>query len=144
MSITLTSFETSIKNFLDNLAKEDDKFAKSYAKENKSIEKCCKYIYQEVGKQRKGTATCVGCSDDEIYGLAIHYYDEDDIQIDENAVKPDAVQHSAPANKESAPTSEQAPVEGKKKTRKPRKAKETAPVSEVDPNIPEPFDIPMF
>ena len=93
MGLTLTSFETSIKNFLDDLAKEDELFAKTYAKENKSIKECCQYIYQEVEKQRSGSAKCVACEDDEIYGLAIHYYDEDDIVVNGPKAQVEDVKH---------------------------------------------------
>lgn len=93
MGLTLTSFETSIKNFLDDLAKEDELFAKTYAKENKSIKECCQYIYQQVEKQRSGSAKCVACEDDEIYGLAIHYYDEDDIVVNGPKAKVEDVKH---------------------------------------------------
>ena len=75
MDLNFTSFETAIKTFLDNLAKEDEMFAKSYAKPNKSISECCKYIFQQVEKNRKNNERCVACADEEVYGLAIHYYD---------------------------------------------------------------------
>ena len=69
------SFMETIKAFLDKIASEDELFAVTYAKENKNIEECCNYILQQV-KQ----SGCNGFADDEIYGMAIHYYDEDDIK----------------------------------------------------------------
>ena len=68
--------------------------------------------------------------------MAIHYYDEDDIVVDgpKNKV---AVTQSASVNEETS--SEETATEAKRKTRKPRK-----PKAEVDPNIPEPLDIPIF
>lgn len=96
MTLTLNPFEDSIKKFLDNLAQEDELFAETYKKPNKSIQECCQYIFQEVEKSRKGTERCVGCSDDEIYGLAIHYYDEDDIKVEGPATKVEAVQTTEP------------------------------------------------
>lgn len=69
--------KTKIKNYLDERAKNDELFAKAYAKPNKSIDECYKYILGEARK--KGTA--VGMSHEEVYGLAVHYYDEDDIKI---------------------------------------------------------------
>lgn len=68
------AFEDTIKAYLDKRASEDDLFAESYAKEGKSIEECCNYILNEV--QRSG---CCGFADEEIYGMAVHYYDEDDL-----------------------------------------------------------------
>lgn len=142
----LTSFETAIKTFLDNMAKEDTIFAKTYAKENKSIKECCRYITQEVAKSRKNQS-CVAVTDDEVYGMAIHYYDEDDIKVDKQPVPVARVEQSetAPATAEATtPSEEVAPV---KKTRKPRTKKtelEPEPAPEVDENIPVALEIPIF
>lgn len=131
-----TPFETAIKTYLDKRAQEDPQFAITYAKPNKNIEECCKYIFQEVEKGKKKGERCVGVSDDEVYGLAVHYYDEDDIVVNGPKNKVEAVQSSTP---ETSTSSEQATPAPKPKTRKPRK-----PKAEVDPNIPEPLDIPIF
>lgn len=69
------AFKTTIKAYLDKRAAEDALFAKTYAKENKNLDECCNYILQEVKK-----SGCCGFDDDEIYNMAIHYYDEDDIK----------------------------------------------------------------
>ena len=69
--------KTKIKNYLDERAKNDELFAKAYTKPNKSIDECYKYILGEARK--KGTE--VGMSHEEVYGLAVHYYDEDNIKI---------------------------------------------------------------
>ena len=73
----MNGFEQAIKSYLDNRAKEDQLFAQTYKKENKSIEECCKYIIQEVKKTGRQ-----GFADEEIFGMAIHYYDEDNIKIE--------------------------------------------------------------
>lgn len=70
-----TSFKNTIKAYLDKRAAEDTLFAQTYAKENKNLDECCNYILQEVRK-----SGCCGFDDDEIYSMAIHYYDEDDIK----------------------------------------------------------------
>ena len=67
-------FEEKIKTYLDGLAEKDEHFAKSYSNPEKSIEKCCDYIITQVQKLGR-----VGFDDDEIYGMAIHYYDEEDV-----------------------------------------------------------------
>lgn len=38
------AFKEMIKAYLDKRAQEDELFAKAYAKEGKSLDKCCKYI----------------------------------------------------------------------------------------------------
>ena len=69
------AFKTTIKAYLDKRAAEDELFAKTYAKENKNLDECCNYILQQV--QKSG---CCGFADEEIYNMAIHYYDEDGIK----------------------------------------------------------------
>lgn len=68
----LNEFQKVIKAYLDKRASEDELFAKSYAKEGKSIESCCNFIVSEVYKAGRQ-----GFADDEVFGLAVHYYDED-------------------------------------------------------------------
>lgn len=77
----MNKFEEAIKAYLDQRASSDPLFAQSYAKENKSIEECCRYIIGEASKQRDGN--CAIISDDVVFGMAVHYYDEDDINIEE-------------------------------------------------------------
>jgi hypothetical protein len=67
-------FQKTIKAYLDDRALIDAMFAESYAKPNKSIEECCNFIFTQV--QKSG---CCGFADDEIYGMAVHYYDEDNL-----------------------------------------------------------------
>jgi hypothetical protein len=74
-SKTSETFNKTIKAYLDKRATQDQQFAQSYAKENKSIEGCCNYIINQV--QKSGVN---GFADEEIFGMAVHYYDEDDIK----------------------------------------------------------------
>lgn len=73
------SFKQAIKDSLDKRAKEDPLFAVSYAKPHKTIDKCIDYILNTVKK-----SGCSGFTDDEIFSMAVHYYDEDNIK-DEKA-----------------------------------------------------------
>ena len=45
-------------------------------KPGKSIEECVTYVLNQV--QKSG---CNGFEDDEIYSMAVHYYDEDEIEV---------------------------------------------------------------
>jgi hypothetical protein len=67
-------FKNTIKAYLDKRANEDSLFAETYAKPHKNIDDCIDYILNEV--QRSG---CNGFTDDEIYSMAVHYFDEDSI-----------------------------------------------------------------
>ena len=71
---TSDTFKRVIKDYLDKRAKDDELFASMYSKENKSLDECCNFIINEVKKSGR-----TGFDDSEIYGLAIHYYTEDDI-----------------------------------------------------------------
>lgn len=44
-------FEVVIKEYLDKRASEDELFAKDYAKENKSIKECCRFIMNQARKK---------------------------------------------------------------------------------------------
>ena len=76
MNKTTDHFKRTIQAYLDNRAAEDKLFAASYNKPNKSIDECVTYILNWV--QKSG---CNGFSDGEIYSQAVHYYDEDDIEV---------------------------------------------------------------
>ena len=65
-----------LKVIADYLLTRDD-IKDSLAKENKSLKECGQYILQEARK--KGSH--VAMTDEEGFGLAVHYYDEDDITV---------------------------------------------------------------
>lgn len=72
-----THFKNTIQNYLEQRAQTDALFEWTYTtKENKNIDDCCTYILNTV--QKSG---CNGFADDEIYSMAVHYYDEDNIDI---------------------------------------------------------------
>lgn len=73
---TTDTFKKTIHAYLESRAAEDTLFAVSFAKENKNIDACITYILNTVKN-----SGCNGFADDEIYSMAVHYYDEDDIQI---------------------------------------------------------------
>lgn len=60
-----------VKEYLDNRAATDGLFAKAYAKPAKNINECWQYILGEAKK--RGSAVCM--TDEEVFGLAVHYVD---------------------------------------------------------------------
>jgi hypothetical protein len=72
---TSNAFKETIKAYLDKRASEDELFAVTYKKENKNLDECCNYV---MNCAKDGG--CAGYSDDEVFGWAVHYYDEDDIK----------------------------------------------------------------
>lgn len=77
---TSDEFKRTIKAYLDERAAADEMFAQSYAKQGKTIDECVNFILNTV----KETG-CNGFTDAEIYGIAVHYYDEDN--LDANYLK---------------------------------------------------------
>ena len=69
------SFKETIKNYLDKRAEQDELFAVTYAKENKTLDDCCNYVIECA---KKGGQQ--GYADEEVFNWAVHYYDEDDIK----------------------------------------------------------------
>ncbi len=70
------SFKNSIQSYLEQRAEYDELFARSYRNPLKNIEDCITYILNYV--QKSG---CNGFDDDEIFGQAMHYFDEADIEV---------------------------------------------------------------
>ena len=78
-------FTRTIAEYLNQRAMADPLFAPNLMKPNKNIEECITYILNEV--QKSG---CNGFDDDDellrawlekIFSMAVHYYDEDDIEV---------------------------------------------------------------
>lgn len=69
-------FQNTIKAYLDKRAEIDLLFSFRYSLPEKKLEDCVTYILNQV--QKSG---CNGFHDDEIFGMAVHYYDEDNIEI---------------------------------------------------------------
>lgn len=75
-------FTRTIAEYLNGRTMTDPLFAPNLQKLNKNIEECILYILSEM--QRSG---CNGFANEEIYSMAVHYYDEDDIEEDKERIK---------------------------------------------------------
>lgn len=69
------NFKKVIQSYLEQRAQTDPLFAASFAKKDKTIDDCVTYIINQV--QKSG---CNAFEDSEIYSMAVHYYDEDNIE----------------------------------------------------------------
>ena len=69
-------FKRTIQNYLEQRAETDVLFSLQYSKPHKNLDDCITYILNTV-KQ----SGCNGFSDDEIFSMAVHFYDEDNIDI---------------------------------------------------------------
>ena len=73
-----------IGNYLKKRAETDTSVKNNLNKENKSLKECWDYVLGEVAKTmfRSGNFGCAAGDDEDLYALAVHYYDEDDIKIE--------------------------------------------------------------
>ena len=69
-------FKNTIKRYLDDYASKNELFAVKYKDKVKKLDDCITYILNTV--KDSGAS---GMTDDEVYGMALHYYDEDTIDI---------------------------------------------------------------
>lgn len=74
----MKEFKDTIQKYLQERAVEDPLFAPKFTNPNKSIDECCRYIMGEARKR----GTSVVMSDAEVFGMAVHYYDEENIKIE--------------------------------------------------------------
>lgn len=70
------AFNDTIREYLEGMAENDALFAGKFANPTKSMEDCVTYIINQV--QKSG---CNGFADDEIFGMAVHYWEENEIEV---------------------------------------------------------------
>ena len=70
-------FKLTIQNYLDARARGGRTFSHpDTPTRKKNIDDCCTFIINQVRQ-----SGCNGFADEEIYSMALHYYDEEDIDI---------------------------------------------------------------
>ena len=93
----MSSFEKTIKSFLDKRSKEEPAFGEKYTarcqNEKDAVAGCCRYITSEARK--KAENGCAVIEDAEVYGWAMHYFDEN-IQAPKSAPRADVKTSSSP------------------------------------------------
>lgn len=125
------TFKKIINDHLQQRAESDSLFAKTLKKKNKNIDECINYIFEKVK-----ASGCQGFADEEIFGMAVHYYDEDDIKVKGNISGSVIVNHTIEkpaekAKKETIPvggrdTAKNAPKKATMKVVKPVLANQTS------------------
>lgn len=88
-------FKQQIQKYLSKRADTDILFAAVYEKENKNIDDCITYILGKV-KKKAGSDNAIAMTDEEVYSMAVHYYDEDDIKVDSKVNA--KISHSSDSN----------------------------------------------
>lgn len=69
-------FKNVIQSYLEQRASYDELFAVAYANPQKSIDDCITYIINTVKN-----SGCNGFPREEIFGMAVHFYDEENIEV---------------------------------------------------------------
>ena len=70
------AFFTAIESFIMQKMDANDLFAKKVSNPKKNIEDCITYVINTIEKSRYK-----GLCDNDVYSLAVHYYEEDDIEV---------------------------------------------------------------
>ena len=73
------AFKQTIQDYITDRSLGDPLFADKVSNENKNIDDCIKYILNTVHK-----SGCNGFTDSEIFSMAVHYYEEDSVEIGNN------------------------------------------------------------
>ena len=79
-------FKQQIQKYLSERAETDMLFAQVYEKEHKNIDDCITYILGEV-KKKAGSDNAIAMTEEEVYSLCVHYYDEDSIVVGKSNIK---------------------------------------------------------
>ncbi|WP_131535528.1 PcfK-like family protein [Pedobacter nototheniae] len=121
------TFQKTISDYLKSRGENDSLFALTLKKPNKNIDDCINYIFETVK-----TSGCNGFADEEIFNMAVHYYDEDDIKVKGNVSGKVIVNHTIekPKQKElplgGRDTAKDAPKKPALKVVKPVSSKQTS------------------
>ena len=75
------AFQDTIAQYLMKRAENDPLVAVKLANPSKTMEQYCTYI---IGEAKK--SGCCGFTDDEIFGMAMHYWEEPEIEVDHSPV----------------------------------------------------------
>lgn len=128
-------FKAAIQKHLEQVAQQDQLFAETMKKPNKNIDDCITYIINEVQKSGRQ-----GFTDDEVYGMAIHYYDEDDLKPGEKINAEVVVNHVVELTEQEKEDAKQKAIEeaieeAKEKMQKKKTSKKVVEASTAEPEI---------
>ena len=120
------AFNKTIKEYLEERAENDALFAVKFANPSKSVEECVTYILNSV--QKSG---CNGFEDDEIFGMAVHFWEENEIEVGKPINSQVVVNHTVELTEEEKEQARQDAInklrdEEMKKMRKPIQPRKTA------------------
>lgn len=128
-------FKAAIQKHLESVAQSDQLFAETMKKEGKNIDDCITYIMNQVQKSGRQ-----GFTDDEVYGMAVHYYDEDKIEIGKPIKAKVVVNHVVELTEQDKIDAKQKAIqqaieEAKAKMQKKKTPKKVVEKSNAEPQI---------
>ncbi len=100
-----------IGDYLQKRCEEEPSFKERILKENKTLSECFDYIKSEA--QKKAGNGCAVIEDQEVYGWAVHYFDEDDLKFEKN-VRAKAITATKAKEEMEEPERSVAPIPAKK------------------------------
>lgn len=129
------AFNDTIKAYLEKRADNDALFAIRFANPSKSVEDCVTYILNQVKK-----SGCCGFTDAEVYGMAVHYWEENEIEVSNPINCQVVVNHTVELTEEEKEQARQDAInrlrdEEMAKMRRPTQSKK---VSEKKPQVEQP------
>lgn len=99
---------------LGEMAQQDANFRERYEDKQKSIKNCLLYITQQAHKQAVGN--CAAISDEDVLQMAVHYYQEEDVEPTKEAISANVV--AAPKEETKPKTAVLIPKPQPKKAKK--------------------------
>lgn len=135
-----TAFTDTIRQYLEQRAENDALFAVKFANPSKSVENCATYIINEVKK-----SGCNGFADAEIFGMATHFYEEEEIEVGNPINCQVVVNHTVELTEEEKAQARQDAIERLRqeemaKMRKPIQAKKATTEKKIQDVQPSLFD----
>ena len=99
-------FKETILDYLEEVAAGDPVFAEKYKSKEKNIDDCTQYILNTV--QKSGAN---GFASSEIFGMAMHYYDEEKVDIGKEITAKVVVNHHVELTEEEKASARQAAID---------------------------------
>lgn len=136
-------FEKCIRTYLEEFGRHQPAFAAKYRSSPKTIRQCCDYIINEARKNfmlRSGK--CAAISDEETYGLAVHFFEEDSIKPVTNPTPAKVVTPQTAPSKPVSPS--QPSMAAPKPTPKPKSNPKPKPTPKPTPKPKSDAPIDLF
>lgn len=136
-------FEKAIRTYLEEFGRHQPAFAAKYRSSSKTIRQCCDYIINEARKNfMLSSGKCAAISDEETYGLAVHFFEEDSIKPVTNPTPAKVVTPQTAPSKPVSPS--QPSLAANKQTSKPKSNPKPKPQPKPTPKPKSDAPIDLF